>query len=95
MFQIIRLEAPYMKFNPQPIKYWMMKSKKKYYTKDPKLKISIKKIRIKIEIKNKLEDNYKFLIKMWNWKENHFNKRTKKIKIMSTKLEKISYQNLD
>jgi hypothetical protein len=30
--------------------------------KDPKPKIAIKGIRIKIEIKNKLEDNYKILI---------------------------------
>jgi hypothetical protein len=31
-------------------------------------------MKIKIEIKNKLEDKYKFFIEMRNWKENIFNK---------------------
>jgi hypothetical protein len=35
---------------------------------------------IKIKIKNELEDNYEFFIEKWNWKENHFNKRTKESK---------------
>jgi hypothetical protein len=26
-------------------------------------------MRIKIEIKNKLEDDYEFFIEWWNWKE--------------------------
>ena len=42
---------------------------KKNIQKNPKQKIIIKKIRIKIEIKNKLEDNYEFSLKRWNWKE--------------------------
>ena len=57
---------------------WRIRLGKKIIQKDPKLKISIKRIRIKIEIKNKLDDNYKFSIEKWNLKENHFNKRTKK-----------------
>ena len=36
--------------------------------------IIIKRMRIKIKIKNKLEDNYKFFIQ----KKNQFNKRIKK-----------------
>jgi hypothetical protein len=45
-------------------------------------------MRINIEIKNKLEENYNFFIEMWSWKENQFNKRIKKIKRMKIKLEK-------
>ena len=47
--------------------------------------IIIKRMRIKIKIKNKLEDNYKFFIQ----KKNQFNKRIKK----RTKLKKITYDN--
>jgi hypothetical protein len=37
---------------------------------DPKPKTTIKRMMIKIEIKNKLEDNYIFfVIERWNWKE--------------------------
>jgi predicted DNA-binding antitoxin AbrB/MazE fold protein len=40
-----------------------MKSLKKInYTKGSKIKIEIKRMEMKIEIKNKLEGNYKFLI---------------------------------
>jgi len=39
---------------------------KKITQKDSKLKIAIKRIRMKIEIKNKLEGNYKFLIRWLN-----------------------------
>jgi hypothetical protein len=42
--------------------------------------IAIKRMMIKIKIKNELEDNYEFFIEKWNWKENHFNKRTKESK---------------
>jgi hypothetical protein len=37
---------------------------KKITQKAPKQKITIKRIRIKIEIKNKLENNYEFSLKM-------------------------------
>jgi hypothetical protein len=36
--------------------------KKTNYIKGSKIKIVIRKMRIKIKIKNKLEDNYKFFI---------------------------------
>jgi hypothetical protein len=36
---------------------------KKIIQKAPKQKITIKRIRIKIEIKNKLENNYEFSLK--------------------------------
>ena len=60
-----------MKLNSQQIKHWITKSEKKInYTKLSKLKkISIKIIMVKIKIKNKLEDNYKFFIGGLNWKE--------------------------
>jgi hypothetical protein len=35
-------------------------------------------MRIKIEMKNKLEGKYNFFIERWNKKKNQFNKRTKK-----------------
>jgi hypothetical protein len=41
-----------------------MKLKKKTIQKDSKQKIAIKKMRINIEIKNKLEENYNFFIEM-------------------------------
>jgi hypothetical protein len=42
-----------------------MKSGRKInYKKDPKLKITIKIMRIKIKIKNKIENNNKFLIEL-------------------------------
>jgi hypothetical protein len=44
-----------------------MKSGKEKYTKRWK-KITIKRMRIKIEVKNKLEGNYKFLIEEWKLK---------------------------
>jgi len=50
-------------------------------------------MRINIEIKNKLEENYNFFIEMWSWKENQFNKRIKKIKRMKIKLEKKNYMS--
>jgi len=52
----------------------------------------------KIEIKNKLEDNYKFPHERWNWKKITLTKekkkekrKKKKEKRMSIKLEKIIY----
>jgi len=53
----------------------MMKSK----IKSIKQKIIIKRMRVKIEIKNKLE-GIKKLIGELNWKEKNFNKRKKKSK---------------
>jgi len=47
---------------------WNREEKKNNHTKWSK-KIAIKKIRIKIKIKNKLKGNYKFLVGEWNWKE--------------------------
>ena len=38
-----------------------IKKKNPIIQKDPKQKITIQKIKVKIEIKNKLDDNYKFL----------------------------------
>lgn len=44
--------------------------KKKNYTKGLKIKkIIIRRIKIKIKIKNKLENNYKFSIEEWNQEE--------------------------
>ena len=64
-----------------------IKKKKFNHIKGFKTKIIIiKRMRIKIKIKNKLEDNYKFFIQ----KKNQFNKRIKKIR---TKLKKITYDN--
>ena len=53
----------------------MMKSK----IKSIKQKIIIKRMRVKIKIKNKLE-GIKKLIGELNWKEKNFNKRKKKSK---------------
>jgi len=35
--------------------------------KDPKHKTTIKRMRMNIEIKNKLKDNLIFMIERWNW----------------------------
>ena len=43
--------------------------KKFSYTKGSKTQIAVKKMMIKIKIKNDLEDNYEFFIERWNWKE--------------------------
>jgi hypothetical protein len=40
----------------------LKKQKNSIIQKDPKPKLEIKRIRIKIEIKNKLDDNYQFAI---------------------------------
>ena len=59
------------KSNLQQIKCWRMElRKKKSIIKEfQNLNLAIKKIRIKIKIKNKLEGNFKFFIVGWNWKE--------------------------
>jgi len=46
-------------------------------------------MRIEIEIKNKLDDNYKFFLKGETKKKNQFNKRKKNNKKTRTKLENI------
>jgi len=43
-----------------------IKEKKSIIQKDPKPKIEIRRMKIKIEIKNKLEDNYNFFIEGLN-----------------------------
>jgi hypothetical protein len=43
-----------------------LKKKKSIIQKDPKPKIEIRRMKIKIEIKNKLEDNYNFFIEGLN-----------------------------
>ena len=75
-FQTHDHEAPYMEklWSPIPnqsnIEGWNWKNKKNsIIQKDPKPKLEIKRIRIKIDIKNKLDDNYQFSIEEWNWKE--------------------------
>jgi len=60
----------------------MIKLKKKIIQKDPKPKIAMKTMRIKIKIKNKLEDINNFFIKRWNWKnEDHIEKKISWIEI--------------
>jgi hypothetical protein len=54
-------------FSTNHIEWWNCK-KILIIQKDQKQKITLKRMRIKSEIKNKLEDNYKFLIEGW-WKE--------------------------
>jgi hypothetical protein len=52
-------------------------------------------MKIKIEIKNKLEDNYNFFIEGLNWKKiNLIKGQNKKIKRMRIKLKKIIYHKL-
>jgi hypothetical protein len=45
-------------------------------------------MRIQIKIKNKSEDNYKFLIEGWNWKEKQILKKDKKNQKNGDKIEK-------
>jgi hypothetical protein len=72
--QIIKLETQYMekpqKSNPQQIKCWrIIPINKINYTKISQIKIEIKIIRVKIKIKNKLEDKNNFFYRMLNWKQ--------------------------
>jgi len=52
--------------NQLNIEEWNQEEKKSIIQKNSKLVIAIKWIGIKIEIKNKLEENHKFLIEEWN-----------------------------
>ena len=45
-------------------------------------------MRIQIKIKNKSEDNYKFFIEGWNWKEKQFLEKDKKNQKNRDKIQK-------
>jgi len=79
--RIIRLKAPYIEklwspiFNQSNIKRWKWEQENQLYKNIQNKKIIIKRMKIKIKIKHKLED-YKSEIE----NKNYCNKRTKKNK---------------
>jgi hypothetical protein len=78
----------YMKSNPQQIKYREMKSIKKIKYIEGSKKYIIKWMRVKIKIKNKLEDKPEVSIGGLNWNEKYLWLKKKQIKRMRVKLEK-------
>jgi hypothetical protein len=78
----------YMKSNPQQIKYREMKSIKKIKYIEGSKKYIIKWMRVKIKIKNKLEDKPEVSIGGLDWNEKYLWLKKKQIKRMRVKLEK-------